>query len=296
MFPLDREQLGSWCLAITLLGSPSFTLAAEPEEPRQGAAAATGLPKPPTTDAQHPLTPVLDFARKEQAFLRNTVTGFTCRLVKRERIEDILQDYHYIDMEVREPIRSGEQIEKPLSIFLKFIGPDDVAGRRVLYVEGQNEGKMVVRNGGKRFAHVVVKIDPRGERATRESLVPITEIGFDQLLSRMIVILEAHAQVDTTGENTHVRRITGAKLDKRPCTVIRITHPEKQVGLNFHEANVFVDDALHVPVRVDYSEWPEQPGAAPRLMAEYNYTYLELNPSLGDDHFDPALVRSPELD
>ena len=296
MVSLDRTQLGSWCLAITLLASPRFALAAESGEPIQEAAPAMALPKPPTTDAPHPLTPVLEFARKEQAFLRNTVKGFTCRLVKRERIEDTLQDYHYIDMEVREEIRSGERIEKPLSIFLRFLGPDDVAGRRVLYVEGQNEGKMVVRNGGKRFAHVVVKIDPRGERASRESLVPITEIGFEQLLSRMIAILETHARVDTTGENTEVRRIAGAKLDKRPCTVIRITHPEKQVGLNFHEANVFVDDALHVPVRVDYSEWPEQPGAAPRLMAEYSYTHLELNPTLGDDHFDPALLRAHELD
>lgn len=292
MVPLDRKQFGAWCLAITLLVSPGFALAAESEESSQGAAAATALPKPPTTVASHPLTPVLEFARKEQAFLRNTVKGFTCRLVKRERIKDTLQDYHYIDMEVREEIRSGERVEKPLSIFLRFLGPDDVAGRRVLYVEGQNEGQMVIRNGGKRFAQVVVKIDPRGERASRESLVPITEIGFEQILSRMIVILETHARVDTTGENTHVRRIAGAKLNKRPCTVIRITHPEKQVGLNFHEANVFVDDALHVPVRVDYSEWPDQPGAAPRLMAEYSYTDLEINPSLGDDHFDPALLRS----
>jgi hypothetical protein len=296
MVPLDREQFGAWCLAIILLVPPTFSLAADSEEPSQGAAATTALPKPPNTDPQHPLTPVLEFARKEQAFLRNTVKGFTCRLVKRERIEGTLQDYHYIDMEVREEIRNGERIEKPLSIFLKFLGPDDVAGRRVLYVEGQNDGKMVVRNGGRRFAHVVVKIDPRGERASRESLVPITEIGFEQLLSRMIVILETHTRVDATGENTHVRRITDARLDKRPCTVIRITHPEKQVGLNFHEANVFVDDALHVPVRVAYSDWPEQPGAAPRLMAEYTYTSLELNPTLGDDHFDPALLRSHESD
>jgi hypothetical protein len=296
MVPLDREQFRAWCLAITLLVSPKLSLAADSEEPSQGGAATTALPKPPTTDAPHPLTPVLEYARKEQAFLRNTVKGFTCRLVKRERIENTLQDYHYIDMEVREEIRSGERVEKPLSIFLKFLGPDDVAGRRVLYVEGQNEGKMVVRNGGRRFAHVVVKIDPRGERASRESLVPITEIGFEQLLSRMIVILETHARIDTTGENTQVRRIAGAKLDKRPCTVIRVTHPEKQVGLNFHEANVFVDDALHVPVRVDYSDWPEQPGAAPRLMAEYSYTSLELNPSLGDDRFDPALLRAHESD
>ncbi len=294
MVPLDRTQLGSWCLALTLLVSPKFALADDSEEQSQGPAAATALPNPPTADAPHPLTPVLEFARKEQAFLRNTVKGFTCRLVKRERIKDTLQEYHYIDMEVREEIRSGERIEKPLSIFLRFLGPDDVAGRRVLYVEGQNEGQMVVRNGGKRFAQVVVKIDPRGERASRESLVPITEIGFEQILSRMIVILETHARVDTTGENTHVHRIVGAKLNKRPCTVIRITHPEKQVGLNFHEANVFVDDALHVPVRVDYSEWPDQPGAAPRLMAEYSYTDLEINPSLGDDHFDPALLRSHE--
>jgi hypothetical protein len=296
MAPLDHKQPVAWCVAIALLLSSQAALAAESGAPSQGDGAATAVPKPATTESPHPLTPVLEFARKEQAFLRNTVKGFTCRLVKRERIEGTLQDYHYIDMDVREEMRRGDRIEKPLGIFLKFLGPDDVAGRRVLYVEGQNDGQMMVRNGGKRFAHVVVKIDPRGERASRESLVPITEVGFGQMLSRMIVILETHARVDAEGENTQVRRITGAKLDKRPCTMIRITHPEKQVGLNFHEANVFVDDALHVPVRVDYSEWPEQPGAAPRLMAEYSYTCLELNPSLSDDHFDPAIFRRHTFD
>jgi hypothetical protein len=166
-----------------------------------------------------------------------------------------------------------------------------VAGRKVLFVEGQNEGKMVVRNGGKRFKNVIVKVDPFGESARRESLVPVTEIGFDQVLSRMIRILEAHAQVDPTGTNTQVLRITG-KVNQSSCTVLRVTHSQKQVGLQFHVANVFVDDALHVPVRIDFSEWPEEPGAKPRLMAEYTYTNLELNVYLSDDDFDPALLRS----
>ena len=110
--------------------------------------------------ANHPLAAVLDYARKEQTFLREIVRDFTGRLVKRERIYGDLQDYQYIDMQLREEVRDGGQVVSPLGIFMEFVGPADVLGRRVLYVAGENEGKMLVRNGGKRFKYVIVKLDP----------------------------------------------------------------------------------------------------------------------------------------
>ena len=42
--------------------------------------------------------------------------------------------------------------------------------------------------------------------------------------------------------------------------MIRITHPQQRDGLQFFQANMYVDSQLHVPVRIDAYGWPEQSG------------------------------------
>ncbi len=248
-------------------------------------------PEVPDVAMSHPLRSVIEYARQEQAYLRQTVRDFTCRLVKRERIDGFLQDYQYIDMCVREESQSGGKVVSPLSIYLQFLAPKKVAGRRVLFVDGRNDGKMQVRNGGKHFDYVVVDVDPYGQSAMDECLVPVTQSGFNQILARMIEVLERHAAADPTGANTEVRRIAGARLDNRPCSVIRITHARKQAGLEFHMANVFVDQELHVPARVDYSDWATRPNQPPPLIAEYTYTLLKMNVGLSDSTFSSRQMR-----
>ena len=240
----------------------------------------------------HPLTSVIEYARKEQAYLRQTVRDFKCQLVKRERIEGFLQDYQYIDLAVREEVRDDDRIVSPLSIYMQFLAPARVAGRRVLYIDGRNDGKMLVRNGGKHFDYVVAKIDPFGDSAKDESLVPITQTGFNQILGQMISVLGRHAEADPTGSNTKVERIPKAKLNGRECTVIRITHAKQQPGLEFHIANVFVDRQLHIPARVDYSDWPKRANQPSPLIAEYTYTKLQVNLGLNDRSFDERLLRT----
>lgn len=251
----------------------------------------------PTTDLNsarraHPLSSVIDYARQEQRYMSQTVNDFTCRLVKRERINGFLQDMHFIDLQVREAVHQGDQIVRPLSIYLQFHAPKNVAGRKIVFVEGQNDGKMLVRNGGRHFDYVVAQIDPNGENAREETLVPITDIGFTRLMGRMIEVLERHREADSSGDNTKVDRIKGAKINNRTCTVIRVTHPKEAAGLEFHQAHVFVDDELHAPLRVDYSSWPKRPGTPPPLIAEYTYTDLRLNVNLPDSTFTRGRLRA----
>jgi hypothetical protein len=252
--------------------------------------AQASLTTRPIPTPVHPLTGVVKFARQEQAYLQQTVRDFMCRLVKRERIEGIMQDYHFIDMKVREP-RSDDG-PSPFSIYLRFLAPSKVAGRQVLYVDGQNDGKMMVRNGGKRFDYVIVDIDPDSESAKRESLMPITRTGFNDMLVDMIKVLERHMKVDPSGANTLVTKTSGAKINKRLSTLLRIVHPKPQEGLEFHLVNVYVDDELHVPVRVEYYDWPKSKGQAPPLVAEYTYTQLKINVGLTDEDFDRTALKA----
>ncbi len=247
-----------------------------------------GVSSPP----ENSLEGVIDYARREQAYLSATLEDFTCRLVKRERIDGILEEPQFIDMRVREEHRANGRVVQPLSIYLRFLAPANVAGRKVLYVAGQNDGKMLVRNGGRHFDYVLAKIEPWGEAAQKESLVPITETGFNRALGHMIEVLEKDMRIDPSGENTRVERIAGAKINGRKAHLIRIIHPKHQPGLEFHIANVFVDDELHVPVRVDYSGWSRLASQPPPLLAEYTYTDLKLNVGLVDGDFVPSMLRS----
>jgi hypothetical protein len=150
---------------------------------------------------------------------------------------------------------------------------------------------MLVRKGGKRFSYAVLRIEPDGESARRESLLPITELGFGRLLDRQIAVLKVHAQVDHSGENTEVRHIKEAKINGRRCEVVRVRHPLRQPGLTFHQANVFIDAELHLPVRIDASDWPATPGGECPLLAEYTYTNVQLNVNFPEATFDEPRLK-----
>ena len=247
----------------------------------------------PRLVSAHPLAWVLKFAHEERAYLQQTVRSFTCRVTKRERIEGELQDYYYIDMRVREQIYAGDRLTQPLSVFLEFLGPSDVEGRRVIFVAGQNDDRLLVRKGGKRFGYVVMDIDPFGPSVKRESLMPITEIGFSHLLDRTIRTLEQDVEADPSGDNTIVEHITTAKINGRPCQMLRITHPRRRDGLQFCSASMTIDSELRVPVRFDVYDWPETPGQQPPLVAEFTYTNVTLNANVDDATFTRAVLHGP---
>ncbi len=246
----------------------------------------------PVVVADHPLSAALDDLRKELDFLRREVHDFTCRVVKRERINGLLQEYQYIDMWVREETRDQGVVVSPLAVYMEFRGPSDFAGRRALFVEGQNDGKVLVRKGGDRFAYVVTEISPDGPSARTESLLPITQSGFSPMLAALIEVLEQHAAADPSGQNTKVERIAGAKLNDRACDVIKVTHPQRQDNLSFHAISIFIDTELRVPVRIAKLDWPAEPEEAPPVIAEYNYTKLKINVGLSEEMFDARLLKA----
>lgn len=245
----------------------------------------------PPSVSDHPLEWVLKFAHEERAYLQQAVRDFRCRVTKRERIDGELQDYYCIDMRVREEGRVGGRVTQPLSVLLEFLGPPDVAGRKALFVAGRNDDRLLVRKGGRRFGYLVIDIDPFGESVKRESLMPITEIGFSHLLDRTIHTLQQDMAADPSGDNTVVEHITTATINRRPCQMLRITHPLRRDGLQFFSASMAIDSELHVPVRFDVYDWPESPGQQPPLTAEFTYTDVTLNVNLDDSVFAPAVLR-----
>jgi hypothetical protein len=246
--------------------------------------AGAETPTAPQADTRHPLDAVLRFAREEHSYLERAVQDYTCRIVKRERVSGKLQSYQSILARVRPASSEGDFEKRPLAVFLQFEGPREVAGRRVLFVENAFDNMMLVRQ---RRGGITLRVRVDGGLAARETAVPITTIGFHNMIRQTIEQLEDDKRADPAGENTEVEIFRDAKIDDRPCTAVRIAHPRRQADLDFHLAHVFIDEQSHLPVRLDFYDWPDTGAQQPVLLGEFTYSDVEINVGLGDADFDP---------
>ncbi|MBC8356278.1 MAG: DUF1571 domain-containing protein [Planctomycetes bacterium] len=238
----------------------------------------------------HPLARALFFATERHAFIDQQVRDFSCILAKRERINGRLREYEYLRTNVRRERQTADRTV-PFSVYAEFLAPKKFQGRKVLYVEGRNDNRMLVRNGGLRFSHVVVNISPTSDAATRESRYPITELGLSNMVRRLIDQAQNDIVADPAAQNTDVTFFRNAEIDGRLCTHIRVTHPNEDPAFTFHQANIYVDDELHVPLRVESYTWPKGTSETPVLLEEYTYMRLKLNVGLTDRDFSEELVR-----
>ena len=235
----------------------------------------------------HPLKSALDFAQTHRKYIHEHVHNYACQLVKRERIHGRMQPYQFVDVKVRCETLPDVEPAKPMAVLMKFLGPASVKGRTVLFVDGENEGLVLVRKGGRGiFKNVELEIEPNGDAARRESKYSITDIGLDHIMDRLIELVQIDLHVDPTGENTKVSYFRAAKVKDRTCTHIEVVHPEKVSGLQYYKASLYVDDELHVPIRLVVHDWPTEEGSEPELVEEYNYVNLKLNTEIDDALFE----------
>lgn len=269
-----------------------------------GDAAGTGRPSPspivpllvaqasagPLAESPHPLAKVLSFAESRYQQFQAKVKDHTCVLIKRERIDGQLGDPQHLLIKVRSQQMRDGRVMVPFSVFVQWLAPEKYVGRRVLYVGGWNKGKMRVRRGGQRLEYLTVNISPLSELALSESQFPIFDAGIDRVAAEIMRQIKLDIQIDPYAENTQVKFFENARINERTCTRIEVVHPEKWPGMVFSRANVFVDNQLQIPIRIDAHDWPEE-GEQPPLLAEYTYTQLRLNVGLTDEDFAPSVVH-----
>ena len=238
----------------------------------------------------HPMETLLEFAKARRDYIRENVSDYTCWLVKRERLGGKLQPYQYARLSVRCERTDAAGTTTPLAVFMRYSRPAEIRDRRVLYVSDRVNGDVLVRKGGLLLSDVKISLDPNSQAAKRESNYPITEVGFDKIMERLVELARQDIAVDPEGENTTVKYFENAKVGDRVCTRIQIEHPVFNDEFKFHRAQLFVDDQLRMPVRLVVHDWPEERGWEPRLMEEYTYLRLELNVGLSEADFSESLL------
>jgi len=252
---------------------PAYQLA----ERSEAAAKATSIaPLGPGDANEHPLMPVLRWA---DAGLGNVekIQDYSARVAKRERIGGKVLDYEYMYLKLR---------QRPFSVYMYFLGPAELKGQEVIYVEGQNDGNMWAHGVGlKNTMFGTVSLKPDGPIAMRNQRYPVTELGILNLTRRLVEV----GQQDVKYGECDVKFYKGAKINGRVCTCIEVVHPQPRRNFRFQLARIFVDDELNLPIRYESYDWPEK-GRRPELMEEYTYLDLKLNNGFTNADFD---IKNP---
>ncbi|MEX0866782.1 MAG: DUF1571 domain-containing protein [Pirellulales bacterium] len=224
--------------------------------------------------AGHPLVDVVESGKVRISNIEKRIQDYSCKLTKRERVGGELLGHEIIYCRVR---------HNPYSVYLYFLAPEERKGQQAVYVEGQNDDKLLALPVGVAGRLGVYTLKPDGFLAMQGQRYPITETGFLNLARRLIEVGEK----ETTNPNTKVRIYKNAKVDGRPCTVTEVVNAERGSGdIPYHKARIFVDDELDIPVRFESYDWPAEEGGEPLLLEEYTYTDIKLNPNFKDSDFE----------
>lgn len=153
---------------------------------------------------------------------------------------------------------------EPETIHMTYVEPNK--GRQVLYVKGQNHGKMKVRPGGF-WGFLVISVDPDGERAMKGAIDPLTAQGLAN------VVRQAEAIVTEAGRAGNCEVSVDWDFEAAQGVYARLRVAGPPVG----EMVMLVDKATYMPFQIVKSKGGDG--------ATYTYEDIRLNPGLKDSDF-----------
>jgi hypothetical protein len=214
----------------------------------------------------HPLVPVLKLVEKSEANIEKNIHDYSANFSSGEHKSQFIKIRHV-----------------PFSVYFCTSEPESSKGQEGIYVEGQNDGKLLVHVPGITGRMLgTVALDPNGSIAMKGHRYPITAIGILNLCRQM----RDSIKQDMDHEECEVKIVRDAEFAGRGCTRIEVTHPVPREHFVFHIARLYLDNQLDVPVRYEAFDWPKEPGAEPELIEGYSYRDLKPNNGFTDADFD----------
>jgi hypothetical protein len=250
----------------------------------------TAVRRVPLDDAQmERLARERPLAFVEECLLRyrDRVRGYTLTMSKQERIGGRLQKPGLIRVAFR---------EQPFSVALHWTH-DAHRAERVLYVEGENDDKMLVVPAGAwrlaaqvagRLEQGVMAVDVDGDDARQSGRFTIREFGMFKSLSRLYADWKA-AQDRGALHVEYLGEQAVAEAGGRPCLVLRRSRFLKPERDGVAEQVLYVDktDWLQVGT-VARQEGVAGPDG---LIAAYFYRDIVLNPPFEPDPFTRQALK-----
>ena len=210
-----------------------------------------------------------------QTILQKT-PDYSAQFRRHERINGELLDPQAMNLKVR---------HEPFSLYMKWTEGDK--GRQLIFVQGQNDDKVLVQIGGVAGRLTgALAMDPNDDRVRAESRYPATCAGLLELTKIILSHHEADLKL-ATGVNSEMK--DGESFDNRPCFLTTLIFDNPTLNAEYYKSLILIDKELSVPVCVRNYTWVD--GKAPAqenedsLIESYSYTGLEINTKLTDNDF-----------
>ncbi len=226
--------------------------------------------------SSHPLIPALQMGTNSLKAL-DDVKDYTATFTKREMIGRKLKDAK-MEMKYR---------HQPYSVYFKFLSPS--AGREVLYVAGQNDGKIKAHDVGLAGLAGTLSLDVDGRLAMADNRHPITMAGIHLLVSELLEQWLSETKMSGITVNFY----PNAKIGKLACKAIETSHRSQSSGAKYAMTRLYVDASTNYPIRAQQYDFPRKNKKQPELVEDYLYTNIKTNIGLTDRDFS---TRNPKYD
>lgn len=209
------------------------------------------------------------------------IPSYSAQFTKQELVDGALLDEQTMTIKVR---------HKPFSVYLKWHTGE--RGREAVYVDGQNDGEMLVHAGGWKARLGTLSIDPNGTLAMQECRYPVTKAGILEL-AKMLV--EYHQRDLQTRNFARCEQLADAEYDGRACDVYLIEYKDKAVSETYRKSLTFLDKERAVPIYIKNFGWPgvDAPTDAEELdeatlLEYYSFAEIDFGGKLVAADFDTA--------
>ena len=223
---------------------------------------------------RHPLDAAVEFVQPSVRALKN-VKDYTAVFTKTELVHGRLLT-QTMDMKFR---------QNPFSVY--FHGHSKrTAGREVIFVAGQNNGKLIVHEVGLKSIVGTMTLSPEDPKVMDTNRYPITEVGIAKIIESAMDIWK-NEKTTLDPANIEVRICHGVQVGAMECDAVEVAHHQQQPGLIYQVGRVYVDTHSKLPVQAELYGWPATPGDEPPLLEQYTYTNIKTNVGLTSADFDP---------
>lgn len=207
------------------------------------------------------------------------IPDYTACFTKQELVGGELLEEQDISMKIR---------HQPFSVYLNWRTGD--RGREVIYVDGQNDGRMIVHAGGWKARLPALTIDPESSLAMGEARYPVTKAGVLGLVETM---LNCHETDIAKSSVAACLRAEDQEFDGRPCETYVVEYKSAAVSPVYRKSITLIDAEWGIPVYIKNFGWP---GAGEDIAGEeldeatlieyYAFSEIEFRKDLANLDFD----------
>lgn len=205
-------------------------------------------------------------SKMEKAYQK--IEDYHALFIKRERFNGEFPPTQIIDF----------YFKKPCKVFMKWI-EGTRNGQELIYVEGMNDDKMLVKNAGVVGLVTLgqfIRVDPHSERALKNHHHSIHTIG----IGRFIEIIMNNINLAREKNEGKLLYHEIKKVQGRRCHYVDGFFPKKENPVYYcGRAEVFIDVKLGLPIRIIIYD---ENGL---LYEDYVYKNLEVNIGIKDSFF-----------